>query len=667
MVDAESRSNSECNLSSSHSPFSDSQIDKISRRHCFAASTVTPVDAAGICVLLVPIGPVRKEKMLHWSNAIAQFSRLPISDIMPHVEASLATKFSGGPHSEDSGGMDAEGELRFLFSVDTNEDHEYLEGLQTYRQTLGVIGIMDCNLCDDVSGCYEEFLHTLSRHTTAVAYRCWAFDPLPDQPDDVPGVTVIPNAGGTLLFYLQTLLCDFAGTMVSAIDLMAKSIEDKSGLQTPTEQAAQSHFDRSSSSLDKDAVSPSTSSSSDMNNNSRRSTQEASAAAAQTMARRISQASFERRESTQSLPISDSAAPAGVNIAPSVSSQESTRQGRFGGEIDRDLANPNMDRPDVARPNLSPSIATVSSSVREKKQAAASNTIGESANVGRLKKLQGDLYLMSGRLSEACNAFSASIDVSRTFTDYLWQAVAMEGYCAALLQMCERRNERRLVSAYLSTVPKTSVSEPVFSLASIRASMIRPPQAATTLKGTAISTAGTPATGKDDVGAGGSNNSNSSNMQGEEFSLDKVLGSIGGLVGQIPLLYEKCFTFTPLLHAEACIREALVLFATREAYLHDPEMALHSLLEINRLHPRSANKLSQATRDVVANTQNIPLRSVINDWLQRGWTSSYSSLEMSDQLEMSSEISGLFRGLGYSRKSFFFLRQFLLMAVPILL
>ncbi|KAJ1662427.1 hypothetical protein IW140_005896 [Coemansia sp. RSA 1813] len=669
MVDAESRSNSEGNLSSSYSPFSDSQIDKISRQHCFVASTVTPVDAAGIRVLLVPVGPVRQERMLHWANAIAQFSRLPISDIMSHVETSLAAKYSVGSHSEDiGGGMDAEGELRFLFSVDANEDHEYLEGLQTYRQTLGVIGILDCQLCDNVTECYEEFLHILSRHTTAVAYRCWAFDPLPDQPDDVPGVTVIPDAGGSLLSYLQTLLCDFAGTMVSALDLMAKSIEDKSGLQTPTEQTAQSPFGRSSSSLDKDAVSPATSSSFDIHNR-RRSVQEASTAAAQTMTKRISQASIGRRESTQSLPAGD-AAPGGGGGGGSSSSgvganetseapQGPSRQGRFGGEIDRDFVAANIDRSDASKASVSPSNTTFSSSMREKKQTA-NNAIGDSVNVGRLKKLQGDLFLMSGRLAEACNAFTASIDVSRTFTDYLWQAVAMEGYCAALLQMCERQNERRLVDAYLSTIPKTSVSESAFSLASIRASMTRPPQTTSTLKGTAA-TGGASAAGNEDNGASGVS------VQTEEFSLVEALGSIGGLFGQIPLLYEKCFTFTPLLHAEACIREALVLFATRESFLHDPERALNSLLEINRLHPRSVNAVSLSTRDVVANTQNIPLRSVINDWLQRGWTSSFSSLALSDQLEMSSEISGMFRGLGYNRKSFFFLRQFLLMAIPILL
>ncbi|KAJ2656358.1 hypothetical protein IWW48_005080 [Coemansia sp. RSA 1200] len=673
MVDAESQDGYEGNVSSSHSPFSDSQINKISRRHCFVASTVTPVDVAGIRILLVPVGPVRREKMLHWVNAIAQFSRLSISDIMPHVEASLAAKYSGTSYKEigSSGGsgaaatgMAAEGELRFLFSVESNDDHEYLEGLQTYRQILGVIGILDCQLCDSVADCYEEFLRTLSRHTTAVAYRCWAFDPLPEQLDDVNGVTVIPNAGGTLLFYLQTLLCDFAGTMLSALDLMVKSIEDKSGLQTPTENAMQSPFRRSSSSLEKDAVSPATSSVSDMHGG-RRSIQETSTAAAQTMTRRVSQANFVRRESTQSLPAGDvtsggGGGGGGAASTPGGSSQASSRQGRFGGEIDRDIVTANMGKPDMVHPSLSPS-----DSAREKKQVA-NNSMGDSASSGRLKKLQGDLYLMSGRLGEACNAFSTSIDVSRTFSDYLWQAVAMEGYCASLLQMCERQNERRLVNAHLSAIPKTSVSETAFSLASIRASMTRPsqanPQTAANVKGPAVATGSTLAHERDESSTGGQKD-----VPSEEFSLVEVLGRISELFGQIPLLYEKCYSFTPLLHAEACIREALVLFATRESFLDDPERALNSLLEIHRLHPRPMDTASQTTRDVVANVRNIPLRSVINDWLQRGWTSSYSSLALSDQLEMSSEISGLFRGLGYNRKSFFFLRQFLLMAVPILL
>ncbi|KAJ1664774.1 hypothetical protein GGF38_003053, partial [Coemansia sp. RSA 25] len=81
---------------SSHSALSDSQIESMSRQHCFAASAATPVDAAGIRVLLVPIGPVREGRVLHWANAIARFSRIQITDVLPHIDPALASNYGAG-------------------------------------------------------------------------------------------------------------------------------------------------------------------------------------------------------------------------------------------------------------------------------------------------------------------------------------------------------------------------------------------------------------------------------------------------------------------------------------------------------------------------------------------------------------------------------------------
>ncbi|KAJ2398295.1 hypothetical protein GGF41_008344, partial [Coemansia sp. RSA 2531] len=100
--DAETEGGSEYNTNygshrlSSHSAFSDSQIESMDRRHCFAASTVTPVDAAGIRVLLVPVGPVREGRILHWANAIARFSHIPITDVLPHIDPVLASSYGAG-------------------------------------------------------------------------------------------------------------------------------------------------------------------------------------------------------------------------------------------------------------------------------------------------------------------------------------------------------------------------------------------------------------------------------------------------------------------------------------------------------------------------------------------------------------------------------------------
>ncbi|PIA16513.1 hypothetical protein COEREDRAFT_81182, partial [Coemansia reversa NRRL 1564] len=106
---AESHSGSETK-SPSHSTLSDGNLERSSRQHCFAAGTVTAVDAAGIRVQLVAIGEVRADRLAYWSNAIAQFSRIRLSDILPHVEPGLV--------SQGYGGMEAEGTLRFTFVSD---------------------------------------------------------------------------------------------------------------------------------------------------------------------------------------------------------------------------------------------------------------------------------------------------------------------------------------------------------------------------------------------------------------------------------------------------------------------------------------------------------------------------------------------------------------------
>ncbi|KAF9105352.1 hypothetical protein BGX27_009660 [Mortierella sp. AM989] len=52
----------------------------------------------------------------------------------------------------------------------------------------------------------------------------------------------------------------------------------------------------------------------------------------------------------------------------------------------------------------------------------------------RAQKLYGDLYLMAGRLSEAVSSFQAVIEATKSNSDFLWQASAMEGlYCAVVL------------------------------------------------------------------------------------------------------------------------------------------------------------------------------------------------------------------------------------------
>ncbi|KAJ2469072.1 hypothetical protein GGI02_003508, partial [Coemansia sp. RSA 2322] len=654
--------------SPSHSAsFSDSQIESTSGRHFLTASTVTPVDAARIRVLLVPIGQVRQGQLQHWVDAIAQFSLVPITDLLPHVDAVLASNYDA---SAGAGMTTVEGMLRFHFTSTIGEEHEYLEGLQTYRQILGVIGIVDCEMCDDMQAAYDEFIHELSRHTTAVAYRCLAFDPQPDQLDNVPDVTVIPNAGGSLLFYLQTLLSDFAGSMVSALSLMAGSIEGRADLESP----AQSRFSfqsRGTAALGRDGLSPTGSAFSEgrANRNSMSESQAAAAAATAaraTIGRRSAAGGSARRQSMPSTPSDEQTQNSATGSPGGYSGR-----GRHGGEIDREVVAPQISQ--IEQTISSP--ATQAMSPRDKWMRNNSSSAlgsGDSASAGRLKKLQGDLYLMSGRLAEAFASYTASIHASRKFNDHLWQAVAMEGYCAALLLLCGRCSERHNVGAFLAGIPKTTLSDALPLISSLRASKPTAPQLAHRSTQPANAVAGGTAAVAAAVSKPSSTNAHENSPEEARASDDgaglaDLLDRIGTVFSQVPQLYEKCYSFAPLLHAEACIREALVLHTIRDAYLHSSELALESMLQINSLRPLQSASVSHTMRDVVSNARNIPLRSAINEWLQRGWASSFTSLALTDQLEMASEVSSLFGDLGYSRKSVFFLRQFLLLAIPILL
>lgn len=52
------------------------------------------------------------------------------------------------------------------------------------------------------------------KYRTAVAHRCFAFDPSEDQPDDTKGLIMIPNVG-EMNFYMSTMISDFANNILT--------------------------------------------------------------------------------------------------------------------------------------------------------------------------------------------------------------------------------------------------------------------------------------------------------------------------------------------------------------------------------------------------------------------------------------------------------------------
>ena len=56
-----------------------------------------------------------------------------------------------------------------------------------------------------------------AKYPTAVATRCFAFDPTENQPDDTKGLIMIPNVGN-MSFYMSTMMCDFASELLSQFE-----------------------------------------------------------------------------------------------------------------------------------------------------------------------------------------------------------------------------------------------------------------------------------------------------------------------------------------------------------------------------------------------------------------------------------------------------------------
>ena len=62
--------------------------------------------------------------------------------------------------------------------------------------------------------CYWKLIHSINQYPTALTHRCFAFDPSEHQPDDTKGLIMIPTVGN-MGFYMSTMICDFASTILA--------------------------------------------------------------------------------------------------------------------------------------------------------------------------------------------------------------------------------------------------------------------------------------------------------------------------------------------------------------------------------------------------------------------------------------------------------------------
>ncbi|KAI8373047.1 TRAPP II complex [Radiomyces spectabilis] len=370
--------------------------------------------SCGVRVLLVPVSPIKKSTFWKHVELVKKFSVVRLGDVTPDLQKGAGAKFSSQVFQE--------GQMHFQFMTTYKRDHAHLEDFQPHRRIFGVIGIMDCQEWNngDLSEGYRRFVETLDQYPTAIATRCFAFDPNENQPDDTKGLIMIPNVGN-MSFYMSTMICDFASEILSQFASIASRIEQLQALESPL-PVGYAAYD-----MPKAAPQPSMSSP-DVKS---RTTSNYRASQPPVPTQSVS-SSFLKRSST--------------------TSANSRTTNKF-----------SPMPPPTSPPLPSPSTTGASMSRSSSAQGiAASGDAGKTRRrtPGRIKKLLADFYLLAGRLPDAVEHYNIAIDMTKTTSDYLWLGSAMEGLvCATLLLEYLHADIGHFVSRSQSMSPMAPSSE----------------------------------------------------------------------------------------------------------------------------------------------------------------------------------------------------------------
>ncbi|CAG8557002.1 9111_t:CDS:2 [Cetraspora pellucida] len=151
---------------------------------------------ARIRILLVPVHPIKAATFHQKVELVKNYTIVKLGDVPPDMR--------GGQYATICG---------------------------TFLSIL-VIGIMDCCEWTNLNDGYKKFMDIYKNYSSSVAYRCFAFDPAENQPDDTKGLIMFPN-DGKIGFYMSTMISDFTSNILTEFGALASSIERKSIIHSP--------------------------------------------------------------------------------------------------------------------------------------------------------------------------------------------------------------------------------------------------------------------------------------------------------------------------------------------------------------------------------------------------------------------------------------------------
>ncbi|ORX53995.1 Trs120-domain-containing protein [Hesseltinella vesiculosa] len=543
-------------------------------------------------VLLVPVTPIKKSTFLRHVELVKQFSVVRLGDVTPDLQKGANAKFSSQVFQE--------GQMHFQFLTSYRRDHAHLEDFQPHRRIFGVIGIMDCQEWKDknLSEGYHHFVNTLSNYPTAVATRCFAFDPTENQPDDTKGLIMIPNVGN-LSFYMSTMICDFASEILSQFDNIASRIENLPMLESPLPRAHANagYFDQAHTAPNP-MLSP-----------------QPSASTPTGFKRQAPAPSPSSIKSPLQSPMAQQQPPSRMSQPPTPMPTQSTSS--FLRRASTMTANSlSTSPPPMSKNGPLPPIPTPSLSRTNSMPLDTSKT--KRRTPGRIKKLFADFYLLAGRLPDAVSYYQMAIEMTKSTSDFLWLASAMEGLACA-----------NLLLEYLQGDVGHIVSRKMEANANSADVPLSPTQSM------------------------------------EDISLKPAPSTFTDLLDQYTALiqyYGKVHTsatvpIPSLVYAEACIKVARLLLAT---WIHGgwTDQVLNLVVQ-----GKLKNEKAPPPKPV-----NYPMpRFEIAEWVMRVWSVSLDPLPLLDQINVMTQMSTVLSTIGYQRKAAWCMHESIHSILPLLI
>ncbi|KAH8106969.1 TRAPP II complex [Cristinia sonorae] len=336
---------------------------------------------AHVRILLLPVGSIKRPSFEKWASEIRSFDTIRLGDI-PADPSEEKARFMPSPL--------ATGYLHL--SYPSHPPPTSMSSLQVFRPSdfpLGVIGVATCSATDSLSSILGHFNAAANElfppgSTFPMARNCFVFEESDDNTNmnlgnTLPGLIVIPSMMGNKKIYVGTLLAELCSNILGRFATMTQALESPLGNEY------------------------------------------------------LNATMFPILPSPSDIPKPiDADTPVRVSLPPLPSYNSQPELVTPGSSLRAKTPTPlTLKRNSSAGPGMPPSPYRHNSMPVKKRQ----NAIGAVSSHGRLFKVLGDLFLLSGRTLDASVWYTEAIIMLKNPQDTVWHASALEGM--ATVQMID--------------------------------------------------------------------------------------------------------------------------------------------------------------------------------------------------------------------------------------